>query len=128
MLKINNFTREVHPSNSATDHVFHLEDTQQILLDTVISLKSLLTSGKRGDKFISDIKYIYDNKYEYVPEVIKEVNNGKEFDIAPNHMIGPLQTIVLHFAGFLPSDLENDNKPLKFLLIIEGKQYEQIIR
>lgn len=127
LLKSNTFTREVHPSNDV-NYGFELENSQEILMHTIISLKNLTTTSKRADLFISEFKYIYDNKYEYVPEIVIEVNNGKIFDIAPNHEIAPLKTITLHCAGFLPSEVENDGKPLKAVITVNGEKFEQIIR
>lgn len=128
-LKKNGFTRKVYPSNPGEDPVyFHLKDSEQILLNTVISLKNLSISKKVANEFISDYKYIYDNKYEYVPEVTIEKDGGSNFDIKLETIIEPLQTGVFHFTGFLPSELEHDNKPLKFIFTVGENEYEFIIR
>lgn len=125
-VKGNNFGKRIDPPNPGSFYSYYENDEQgQIYLDTIISVKSLLTAGKPSDEFLN-VKIIYDDKYEYKTFVVTEDRGGSDFTIFTN--IEPLQTSTLHFLASVPEQVENDGKPLKAVIMINGKEYEQIIR
>lgn len=125
-VKGNNFGKRIDPPNPGSFYSYYENDEQgQIFLDTIISVKSLLTAGKPSDEFLN-VKIIYDDKYEYETFVVTEDRGGSDFTIFTT--IEPLQTSTLHFLASVPEQVENDGKPLKAIIMINGKEYEQIIR
>lgn len=127
-LKGNVFGKVIDPPNPGDFYThYENEEADQIFLDTIISVKSLLTSGKSAGDFAS-VKIIYDDKYEYTTFSTIEENGGSDFTYTNITNIEPLQTGVLHFLASVPSSVENDGKPLKAIITVNGETYEQIIR
>lgn len=124
----NNFGKTINPPNPGSFYTYYEnKEADQIYLDTVISIKSLLTSQKSADEMAS-VKIIYDNKYEYVSFSVIEDQGGADFTYTNITGIEPLQTGTLHYLASLPLSAETDGKPLKAVISINGDTYEQIIR
>lgn len=98
-----------------------------MFLNTVITVKSLQTSGKSASDFVN-VKIIYDNKYEYTTFSTLEEDGGANFTYTNITNIEPLQSGVLHFLASVPSNIENDGKPLIAVISVKGNTYEHIIR
>ncbi|MGE8034084.1 hypothetical protein B1B04_20460 [Lysinibacillus sp. KCTC 33748] len=127
-LNSNNFGQVINPPNPGDFYTYYEnKEPNQVYLDSVITVKSLQTSGKVASDFVS-LKIIYDDKYEYTTFSTLEENGGKDFTYSNITYIEPLQTGVLHFLASLPSETENDGKPLKAVFTINGETFEQIIR
>lgn len=127
-VKSNKFGKVINPPNPGSFYSYYEnKEVDQIYLDTIISVKSLLTSGKSSDEF-ADVKIIYDNKYEYNTFSVIEENGGADFTYTNITGIEPLQTGVLHYLASVPTEIENDGKPLKAIITINGEEYEQVIR
>lgn len=124
----NVFGKRIDPPNPGTFYSYYEnKETDEIYLDTVIKVKSLLTSGRSSDQFV-DVKIVYDNKYEYRTFSTIEDKGGSDFTFTNITSIEPLKTGTLHFLASVPAEIENDGKPLKAVITINGKEYEQIIR
>lgn len=124
----NVFAKRIDPPNPGSFFSYYENmETDEIYLDTVISVKSLLTSARFADEFV-DVKIIYDNKYEYMTFSTIEENGGSDFTYTNITSIEPLKTGVLHFIASVPAEIENDGKPLKAIITVNGEEFEQIIR
>ncbi|WP_052344244.1 DUF4352 domain-containing protein [Bacillus ndiopicus] len=124
----NVFGKKVSPPNPGSYHTYYEnKEDGEIYLDTVISIKSLLTSNKSADEFI-DVKVVYDNKYEYRTFSTIEERGGTDFTYTNITSIEPLKTGVLHFLASLPKEIESDGKPLKVIISAKNNNYELIIR
>lgn len=125
----NNFGQVINPPNPGDFYTYYEnKEPDQVFLDTVISVKSLLTTGKSSDEFVS-VKIIYDDKYEYTSSAAIEDKGGADFTYTNITYIEPLQTGVLHFLSSVPSQVETDGKPLKAVITVtNGITYEQVIR
>jgi len=127
-VKENKFGQVINPPNPDSFYTYYENKEQgEIFLDTVISIKSLLTSQKSSDEFVS-VKIVYDDKYEYTTFSTIEEQGGTDFTYTNITSIEPLKTGTLHFLASLPSEVESDGKPLKAIITINGEDYEQIIR
>lgn len=127
-VKNNTFGKRIDPPSPGSFYTYYEnKEADQIYLDTVISVKSLLTAGKRSDEFMK-VKIVYDNKYEYASFSAIEEKGGSNFTYTNITSIEPLQTGVLHFLASLPAEAETDGKPLKAIITVNGEEYEQIIR
>ncbi len=124
----NSFGKRIDPPNPASFYSYYEnKEAEETFLDTVITLKSLLTSAKSSDEFV-DVKIVYDNKYEYRTFSAIEDNGGSDFTYTNITSIEPLKSGVLHFLASVPLAVESDGKPLKAVITINGTEYEQIIR
>lgn len=127
-VKNNVFGKVINPPNPGSFYSYYEnKESDQIYFDTTIAIKSLLTSKKSSDEFVS-VKIIYDDKYEYTSFATIEDKGGSDFTYPNITAIEPLQTGVLHFLASLPTEVESDSKPLKAIVTINGMEYEQIIR
>lgn len=127
-IKQNNFTATVEPPNPAGYFTYYEnKEAGQIYLDTVISIKSLLTSQQTADQFLT-VEIIYDNKYEYITFSTIEKDGGSDLDFPSITQVVPLQTADIHYVALLPEEAETDGKPLKAIITVNGEKYEQVIR
>lgn len=127
-VKSNTFGKVINPPSPGSFYSYYEnKEDDQIYLDTVISIKSLLTSAKSSDEF-ADVKIVYDNKYEYNSFSIIEDQGGADFTYTNITGIEPLQTGTIHFLSSVPVQVESDGKPLKAVITVNGETYEQIIR
>lgn len=128
IITANNFSQRIDPPNPGSFFTYYEnEEDGEVYLDTVISIKSLLTSAKASNEFIS-VKVIYDDKYEYKTFSTIEKQGGSDFTYTNITSIEPLKTGELHFIASLPEQVENDGKPLKVVITVNGKDYEHTIR
>ncbi|OEC01369.1 hypothetical protein GY31_13860 [Lysinibacillus sphaericus] len=124
----NNFGQVINPPNPGDFYTYYEnKEPDQVFLNTVITVKSLQTSGKSASDFVN-VKIIYDNKYEYTTFSTLEEDGGANFTYTNITNIEPLQSGVLHFLASVPSNIENDGKPLKAVISVKGNTYEHIIR
>ncbi len=129
-ITINNnvFGKQISPPNPNSMYTYYKnEEEGEVYLDTIISVKSLLTTGQSSDEFLN-VKIIYDGKYEYTTFSTREDRGGADFTFTNITSIEPLKTGTLHFIASVPEQVEKDGKPLKAIITVKGKKYEQIIR
>ncbi|WP_025114564.1 hypothetical protein [Lysinibacillus fusiformis] len=129
-ITINNnvFGKQISPPNPSSMYTYYQnEEEGEVYLDTIISVKSLLITGQSSDGFV-EVKIIYDGKYEYTTFSTIEDRGGADFTFTNITSIEPLKTGTLHFIASVPEQVEKDGKPLKAILTVKGKVYEQIIR
>ncbi|MCC3373817.1 hypothetical protein [Cohnella sp. REN36] len=117
------FTAKVVPPKPDSFYTYYeVKDKENIYLDTVISIKSLLAESKSADEFAS-VKVKYDGKYEYDSFSTIEEQGGGNFTFTNISSIEPLKTRVLHFIAELPKEAAKDEKPVVITVTIEGKDY-----
>ncbi|WP_338651669.1 hypothetical protein [Lysinibacillus sp. Y5S-8] len=129
-ITINNniFGKQISPPNPSSVYTYYKnEEEGEVYLDTIISVKSLLTTGQTSNEFV-DVKIIYDGKYEYKTFSTIENRGGSDFTFTNITSIEPLKNGTLHFLASVPEQVEQDGKPLKAVITVKGKTYEQIIR
>lgn len=95
------------------------EDEVTCLVD--VSLKSLKKEAVTCDTLI-EAKIIYDNDYEYY------AFGFSEGDMLDYIVIEPLKKQEFSFKASLPLELKEDEKSLKAIITVDGKDYEYIIR
>lgn len=124
----NKFGKSITPPNPGSFYTYYEnKEANEIYFDTVIIIKSLLTSKKMSDEFMG-VKVIYDNKYEYTTFSAIEEDGGSDFSYTNITSIEPLKSATLHFLASLPEEIEMDGKPLKVIINIDGEEYVQTIR
>lgn len=117
------FTAKVVPPKPDSFYTYYeVKDKENIYLDTVISIKSLLAESKSADEFAS-VKVKYDGKYEYDSFSTIEEQGGGNFTYTNISSIEPLKTRVLHFIAELPKGAAKDDKSVDITVTIEGKDY-----
>ena len=122
-LEKTDLAKRINPPNP--DTVFSYYETKEagnIYLDTVVNVKSLLTTAKTSDEFLN-VKVQYDGKYEYDTFSAIEENGGTDFTSSIISDIDPLLSQKLHFLAEIPETIANDDKPIEIILSIQGKEY-----
>ncbi|KYG90386.1 hypothetical protein A0U40_18295 [[Bacillus] sp. KCTC 13219] len=124
----NVFGKRIDPPNPGSFYSYYeIKEEGEIYLDTIVTVKSLLTSSKSSDEFIN-VKVMYDDKYEYRTFSTLEDKGGADFTYTNITSIEPLKTGVLHYIASLPEEVENDGKPLKIIISAKNLDYELVIR
>lgn len=122
------FGKRIDPPNPSSFYSYYeVKEDAEIYLDTIITVKSLLTSSKSSDEFVN-VKVVYDNKYDYRTFSTIEDKGGADFTYTNITSIEPLKEGILHYIASLPEELENDGKPLKLVISAKNKNYELVIR
>jgi len=122
-IKSSKFTSKVVPSKPARFYTYYeVKDAGNLYLDTIISIKSLLTSGKSADDFVS-VKVKYDGKYEYNSFSSIEQADGSDLTYTNITQIEPLKTRKLHFIAELPKEASKDNKSIEITVSCNGNDY-----
>ncbi|WP_336774755.1 hypothetical protein [Paenibacillus sp. MMO-58] len=122
------FTSKVVPPNPDSFYSYYeVKDPGNIYLDTVIKIKSLLTSEKSSEEFAT-LKVKYDNKYEYDSFSTIEESGGSNLTYTSITSIEPLKTGSLHFIAELPKEASTDKKPIAIIVTLQGKDYTYTLR
>ncbi|MFB9279950.1 hypothetical protein [Cohnella cellulosilytica] len=120
-------SKVVPPKPDGMYSYYEVKDVSNIYLDTVLNVKSLLTSGKSSDEFAS-VKVIYDEKYKYDSFSTIEERGGSDFTYTNITSIEPLKNGVLHFISELPKEASEDDKPIDIVISINGDEYNYKLR
>lgn len=122
------FSKKVIPSNPGTFYTYYeAKEAGTTYLDTIISIKSLLTEAKAADDFAS-VKLKYNNKYEYKTFSTIENQGGKDFTYTNITSIEPLKSGKLHFLAEVPEEVQNGSEPLSITITINKKDYQFNVR
>lgn len=122
------FSKIITPPNP--DSVYSYYETKEpgtTYLDTVIIIKSLLTSGKPAEEFAS-VDIIYNEKYEYTTFSAIEENGGSDFTYTSITPVEPLKSGTLHFIAELPEEVVDAREPLGVIVTINNEKYHYRIR
>lgn len=123
------FAKDILPSNP-TGYYTYLEgkDENQKYLEITTDVKNLKTSAVKQDSLLS-AKVKYDNNYEYNCMLATEDSSGEKLQNFPNlYSIEPLKSLKYRFIAEVPKEIENDGKPLKAIIIVNGNNYIYNIR
>ena len=123
------FAKDILPSNP-TGYYRYLEgkDENQKYLEITMDVKNLKTSAVKQDSLLS-AKVKYDNNYEYNCMLATEDSSGEELQNFPDlYSIEPLKSLKYRFIAEVPKEIENDGKPLKAIIIVNGNNYIYNIR
>ncbi|AJA42535.1 hypothetical protein phiCT453A_45 (endogenous virus) [Clostridium phage phiCT453A] len=122
------FAKKIVPPKPEGMHTYYeAEEAGTTYFDTTINIKSLLTSGKSADEFLS-VKVIYDGKYEYNTFSTIEENGGSNFTYTNITSIEPLKNGILHFLAEVPEGVEKDNKTLEVIITANKQQFKLKIK
>lgn len=122
------FGKVINPPNPDSFYSYYENsEADETFLDTVIAVKSLLTSGRSADEFVN-VKIVYDNKYEYLTFSTIEEGGGSDFTYTNITSIEPLKTGIIHYIASVPTQVETDGKPLKAVITVNGETFEYVIR
>lgn len=117
------FKKKVTPPNPDSFYTYYeVKENENIYLDTVIKVKSLLTIGKSADEFLS-VDVLYDGQYEYGTFSTIEDRGGADFTYTNITRIEPLKSGVIHFLAEVPEDISKDDKPVMIKVKIEDQEY-----
>lgn len=122
------FAKKIEPPNPASFHTYYeAKEEGTTYLDTVITFKSLLTSGKSADEFAS-VEVTFDDKYEYRTFSIIEESGGSNFTFTNITSIEPLKNGTIHYLAEVPDEVESGTEPLTITVTINGKEYLHKVR
>ncbi|QTH46055.1 hypothetical protein J4772_17450 [Cohnella sp. LGH] len=122
------FTSKVVPPKPRDYYSYYeVKDADNIYLETVLNVKSLLTSGKSSDEFAS-VTVIYDEKYKYNSFSTIEESGGSDFTYTNITSIEPLKTGILHFISELPKEASKDDKSINVVISINGDEFNYKLR
>ncbi|MCM3290084.1 hypothetical protein M3661_08075 [Paenibacillus sp. MER 180] len=122
------FANKIVPSKPDSFYTYYeVKDTANTYFDVVIKVKSLLTTGKGSNEFVS-VKVVYDDKYEYDPFTTIEKNGGSDFTYTNITEIEPLKTGTLHYIAEVPAGVAKDKKPIKVIISCNGEDYTYTYR
>jgi predicted small lipoprotein YifL len=122
------FAKTIEPPSPGEFYTYYeSKEAGETYFDTVVSIKSLLTSGKSSDEFAS-VKVIYGGKYEYKTFATIEDNGGTNFTFTNITSIEPLKSGTLHFIAAVPNEVEKSSDELTVVVSISGKDYHLKIR
>lgn len=120
------FTNRVNPPNPDRYYSYYQVKTEgNIYLDTVVNVKSLLTSGRDADEF-AHVTVVYDGRYEYRTFAPVEEPGGGDFDIFST--LEPLKSVVIHFIAEVPKEIATDSKPVKVIISSSGQKFVYTLR
>lgn len=123
-----NFGKTISPSNPKGLYTFYeSKDEKEILLDSVIEVKSLLSEEKMAEEFL-EVKVLHNNKYEYGVNSSIEYDDGSDFTYTNITPIGPSSNGMLHFIALVPKNVENDNKLLVIMIKANNEEFKYNIR
>ncbi len=118
------FAKEIIPPNPSEFYTYYeIKEPDTIFLDTVITIKSLLESGRFANEFAS-VKAIYDNKYEYETFSTAEESGGSNFTYTNIVSIEPLKKKTLHFLAEVPDEVASMDRPVSVLIVVDGKEFK----
>lgn len=122
------FGKKIEPPNPSSFYTYYeAKEEGTTYLDIIITVKSLLTSGKSADEFVS-VKVMFNDKYEYRTFSTIEKDGGGDFTYTNITSIEPLKNGTLHFLAEVPEEVESGTEPLDVELTINGKEYTYKIR
>ena len=127
LTKTNFTSKVVPPKPSGYYSYYEVKDASNIYLETVLNVKSLLTSGKSSDEFAS-IQVIYDEKYKYNRFSTIEESGGTDFTYTSITRIEPLKNGVLHFISELPKEASEDDKPIDIVISVNDDEFNYKLR
>lgn len=117
------FKKKVEPPNPDSFYTYYeVKENDNIYLDTVIKVKSLLTIGKSADEFVS-VDVLYDGQYEYGTFSTIEDRGGADFTYTNITRIEPLKSGVIHFLAEVPEEISKDGKPVLIKVNINDQEY-----
>lgn len=122
------FTSKVVPPKPDSYYSYYeVKDPANIYLETVIKVKSLLTSEKGAEEFAA-VSVKYDDKYDYDSFSTIEESGGSNFTYTNITSIEPLKNGILHFIAELPKEASKDQKSIKITVTIQGENYIYTMR
>ncbi|AFS79207.1 hypothetical protein Curi_c22040 [Gottschalkia acidurici 9a] len=122
------FGKTINPPNPASFYTYYeAKEPNTTYLDTVINIKSLLTSGRSADEFMS-VEVIYNDKYKYSTFSTIEEDNGGSFTYTNITSIEPLKNGTLHFLAEVPDEVEQSNGKLALKINVNNQEYQCNIR
>lgn len=122
------FGKKINPPKPNGAYTYYeVKEPGTTYLDTVISIKSLLTEGESADKFLT-VKVIYDSKYEYETFSTIEQYGGADFTYTNITSIEPLKKGVVHFIAEIPEEVEKDKKPVAIVINTNNKELRYTLR
>ena len=122
------FSKNIEPPNPGSFYTYYeAKDEGTVYLDTVITIKSLLTTGKTSDEFLS-VKVMFDDKYEYQTFSTIEEHGGSDFTYTNITSLEPLKVGNLHFLAEVPDEVESGSEPLVILVTANGQDYYHKVR
>lgn len=122
------FAKKIIPPNPSDFYSYYeAKEPDTTYLDTIITIKSLLDSGKFPAEFAS-VKVVYNNKYEYTTFSIIEEGNGSDFTYTNITPIEPLKSGTLHFLAEVPDEVENGDDPVFVIVTINDQEYKYNVK
>lgn len=122
------FAKKIIPPNPSGYYSYYeAKDEGTTYIDLIITVKSLLTTGKRAEDFAS-VKIIYNDKYEYKSFSIIEERGGSDFTYTSITPIEPLKKGTLHFLATIPDEVVDGTEPIIAIITIDDKEIHYKIR
>ncbi len=122
------FSKRIDPPSPGSFYTYYeAKEEGTTYLDTVILIKSLLTSGKSSDEFAS-VKVIFNEKYEYKTFSTIEDKGGSDFTFTNITSIEPLKSGTLHFLAEVPEEVEKGEEPVSVIVTVKEKDYIYKVR
>jgi len=122
------FSKKIEPPNPDSFYTYYeAKDEGTIYLDTILTIKSLLTSAEFAEDF-ADVEVLFNGKYEYLTFSTIEERGGSDFTYSNITLIEPLKSGTLHFLAEIPEEVANSSDPLIVTIHTKDQSFNYKIR
>lgn len=122
-----NITKDVMPPAPGSFYSHYEAEDGKVYVDLCVSYKNLETSDADADEIMKGI-LIYGGQYEYTGFSMIEEESRSDFTYSNITSIAPLSTEYLHYLFEVPEEVENSGWDIKIVFMIEGTEYEVVVR
>lgn len=117
-----NLSASIYPNNTSGYYTYYSSDDSNVYLDFIFTAKNVSTDSLHLENIISNVKVIYDGKYNY-NQYDAFYSYGDRIDkVYSWDSIGALCSTTYHVAILLPREVKSNNKSLKVYLSFNGEE------
>lgn len=113
---------KIYPNDTGGWYMYYHCDDDETFVDMVFTVRNIDTDIRKLENFISDVKVIYNNDYNYT---LYNLYHSEGDDVDPVYSwdgLDALDSTTLHVAVTIPREAQNNEYPIKIYLTIAGER------